>query len=99
MLRLQELEVEKDRTAVVEASSSPLQATRSLASMMEPIRYVSRKDLRFLQSGSTLKELDKEKDFLYTKICSASVLKLWIFGKGIRIRKSTSHYNEYGSRT
>jgi hypothetical protein len=97
MLRLQELEVEKDRTAVVEASSSPLQATRSLASMMEPIRYVSRKDLRFLQS--TLKELDKEKDFLYTKICSASVLKLWIFGKGIRIRKSTSHYNEYGSRT
>jgi hypothetical protein len=39
MLRLQELEVEKERTAGVEASSSPLQATRSLASMMEPIRY------------------------------------------------------------
>jgi hypothetical protein len=68
MLRLQELEVEKERTAVVEASSSPLQATRSLASMMEPIRYGGWKRRPFYREESKLKEIDKDKDvyiFLY----------------------------------
>ncbi len=63
MLRLQELEVEKERTAVVEASS-PLQATRSLASMMEPIRYGGWIRRPFYRAESTLKGLDKEKDVL-----------------------------------
>jgi hypothetical protein len=62
MLRLQELEVEKERTAVVEASSSPLQATRSLASMMEPIRYGGWIRRTFYRAERTLKGLDKEKN-------------------------------------
>jgi hypothetical protein len=97
MLRLQEREVEKERTAVVEASSSPLQATRSLASMMEPIRYVSRKDLRFLQSGSTLKELDKEKDFYiknWLRIGSKTI-DPW---QRYSYSKFDFPYTEYGSR-
>jgi hypothetical protein len=61
MLRLQELEVEKERTAVVEACS-PLQTTRSLASMMEPIRYGGWTRRSFYRAESTLKGLDKEKD-------------------------------------
>jgi hypothetical protein len=62
MLRLQELEVEKERTAVVEASSSPLQATRSLASMMEPIRYGGWIRRLFYRAESTLNKLDNDKD-------------------------------------
>jgi hypothetical protein len=62
MLRLQELEVEKERTTVVEASSSLLQATRSLASMMEPIRYGGWIMRPFYRAKSTFNELDNEKD-------------------------------------